>query len=527
MTMKPMKRRDALKLAGGAGLAAAVPMMGTKTASAGLAGKRPNVVLIMADDMGYSDLGCYGSEIDTPTLDHMGMNGVRFRHFYNAARCCPTRASLLTGLYPHQAGVGHMIRDKGSPAYQGYLNQQCVTLGEALGSAGYQTAISGKWHVGEKRPHWPIDRGFDEAYGLISGASNLWKIDHGRVYARNATPITQLPRNGYMTDLFTDNAVAYVNQFTQNDDPFFLYVPYTAPHWPLHAHPDDIEKYRGGYRAGWDKLREERYARMLEMGVIDESWAMSPREDVNSSWDDAEHKDWQDARMATYAAMIDRMDWGIGQILQAVRDAGQEENTLFLFLCDNGGCHEGRPGNDPEIMPGSIDTFQSYGRAWAQASNTPFRKYKHWVHEGGSSTPLIAYWKGHLEPGMTDEVGHVIDLMPTFLELANAEYPERFGGHDITPVEGKSLVPTLEGRERSGHEALFWEHCGNCAMRQGDMKLVRAHGTPWELYDLKQDRSELNNLVHDRADVAADMQGAWQAWADSIGVRPWDEVRRA
>lgn len=520
-----ISRRNMLKTAslGAAGLALG---RNAFAQSARQSASRPNIILIMADDMGYSDLGCYGSEIETPILDYMGHNGLRFTNFYNAARCCPTRASLLTGLYPHQAGVGHMINDLGYPGYRGFLNDRCVTIAEALRASGYRTLISGKWHVGENRPHWPLDRGFDEYYGLISGASNFWRLDPGRNFARDNTPIKNLGPNFYKTDAFSDNAVAYIDKHGRDEAPFFLYVPYTAPHWPLHAHPEDIETYVGRYKEGWDALREERYARGLELGTIDPRWKLSPRDAQNPSWEEAEHKEWQDMRMAVYAAQIECMDRGIGQMLDKVRELGIEDKTLFLFLVDNGGCHEGRPGNDPEIMPGPADTFQSYGRAWAEASNTPFRMYKHWVHEGGVATPLVAYWPGRIQPGgITDQIGHIIDFMPTCLDLAGAEYPEEYNGKPIQPVEGKSLVPIFEGGNRDGHEAIFWEHKGNCAVRQEGWKLVTRHGGDWELYDMIEDRSELNDLAGDRADKLHEMVALYDDWADRAGVLPWDVAR--
>lgn len=522
---QPIDRREAIKLASGAAASAFLSAQRSSHASSP-DNERPNIILIMADDMGYSDLGCYGSEIRTPNIDRLASGGMRFTRFYNAARCCPTRASLLTGCYPHRAGVGHMIHDHGLPAYRGRLGADCVTIAETLRPAGYQTLMSGKWHVGENRPHWPLDRGFDRYYGLLSGACNFWSLDPGRHFARDNTPIHRFNPGHYMTDAFSDNAVHFIDE-ASDDTPYFLYMPYTAPHWPLHAHPEDIERYRGTYRIGWDELRERRHARMKELGLIDADQPLPPRDPGNTPWESAEHKDWQDARMATYAAQIESMDRGIGRILDAVKAKGQEDNTLVLFLCDNGGCHEGRPGNDPSIMPGPEPTFQSYGREWAEASNTPFRKYKHWVHEGGSSTPLVAYWPNRIKPGQTtSQVGHVIDFLPTFAEAAGAEYPDTYNGNEIKALDGKSLMPVFDGEEREPHESLLWEHCGNKAIQKGDWKLVAEHRGEWELYNLAEDRIEQNNLAASNQSKLNELKMEWERWANDIGAIPYDELRK-
>ena len=386
MTSPPIDRREFLQSLGAAALLAPGCSSPSPTSESS-APKQPNIILIMADDMGFSDIGCYGGEISTPNLDRLAEQGIRFTQFYNTARCCPTRASLLTGLYSHQAGIGHMITDRGVPSYQGYLNNECVTIAEALKPAGYTTLMSGKWHVGEHRPHWPTDRGFDRYYGLISGGSNYFKLDGARQMARDDEPFT--PGEGfYMTDAFSDNAAKFIGEHAESDDrdkPFFLYVPYTAPHWPLHAWPEDITKYQGKYMGGWDALREERHARMIKMGLVEQSWRMTPRDPDAPAWEDIEDKELEDLKMAVYAAQIDRMDQGIGKILDKLREVGAEENTLVMFLADNGGCaeeidipkgnrrkHLGRPRRAPRPRGSSFD---SYGLPWANASNTPFRLY--------------------------------------------------------------------------------------------------------------------------------------------------------
>jgi arylsulfatase len=487
----------------------------------------------MADDMGFSDIGCYGGEIHTPNLDRLAGGGLRFTQFYNAARCCPTRASLLTGLYPHQAGIGHMIDNKGYPAYQGYLNERCVTIAEALKLGGYRTMMSGKWHVGEERPHWPVDRGFDKYYGLISGGANYFDITKDkaatvmRTMAIDDKPYTPPKENFYITDAFTDNAVKFVDEYGRGKEPFFLYLAYTAPHWPLHAWPADIAKYKGKYLKGWDKLREERHERMIKMGLVSKNWKMSPRDTTTWPWDDEKNKELLDLKMAVYAAQIERMDYGIGKVLEKIREIGVQENTLVMFLSDNGGCAEGGPiGFDNRkngLPPGGVDSFMSYGLSWANASNTPFRRYKHWVHEGGIATPLIAYWPAVIKDGgsITYQVGHIIDIMATCLDVAGIEYPKTYKGRELVALEGKSLLPIFDGKNRRGHEVIYWEHEGNRAARQGKWKLVAAHGEPWELYDLEADRTELNNLANQHPEKVEQLKTMYESWAKRCGVQPW------
>ncbi len=506
-------------------------------AGAGQAAERPNIVLILADDMGYSDLGCYGSEIHTPNLDRLAEEGVRFRSFYNAGRCCPTRAALLTGLYPHQAGMGGMVsgpQEKPDP-YQGYLNNECVTLAEVLRTAGYSTFMTGKWHVGEFRPVWPVDRGFDRYYGLISGAMNYFNIDLGkrkgivRGFAIDDRPYKPPADGFYATDAFTDHALDMLRH-RDKSKPFFLYLAYNAPHWPLHAYESDIRRYEGSYRKGWHWLRTERYRRMLALGIIDERYRLAPDDPVVLRWDtlDPARKREMDRKMAVYAAQIDRMDWNIGRLVRYLREDGVLENTIIIFLSDNGGCHEGGPFGQnfrPDLTGpiGSERSYHSYGRGWAHASNTPFRKYKHWVHEGGIITPFIVYWPGKIpDPGaIRTQVGHVIDLMPTLVELAGARYPDSFLGRQIRPMEGRSLVKAILGEEEVPRE-LYWEHSRNRAVRVGEWKLVAERGEAWELYNLAEDPTELNNLVTDRPKKAEQLLDTWLRWARRVGVRDPD-----
>ena len=489
----------------------------------------------MADDMGFSDLGCYGSEIHTPNIDRLAAEGLRFTQFYNAARCCPTRASLLTGLYPHQAGVGGMTDPRGDVnppgPYQGYLNDNCVTIAEVLKAAGYTTLMAGKWHVGETRPHWPVDRGFDRYYGLISGAANYFdirktKFPHTvRRFAVDGKPYVPPAENFYITDAFTDNAVNFLDQYGRHDKPFFLYLAYTAPHWPLHALPADIAKYKGRYLKGWDELRRERYRRMIKMGIIDPQWELSPRDTGAVPWDSVKDKELMDLKMAVYAAQIERMDYGIGKILAKLRQLGKEQNTLVMFLSDNGGCHETGPlGFDQRkngLPPGGVDSYMSYGQSWANASNTPFRLFKKYTHEGGIATPFIARWPAVIKQkgALTNQVGHVIDIMATCADVAAAGYPKRFKGKAVIPLEGKSLFDIFAGKTRQPHEYLYWEHRKHQAVRHGHWKLVAKKPGNWELYNLKEDRTELNNLADKYPEITRHLQVKYRQWADRVGVK--------
>jgi len=538
--MNHLSRRRFLSMAGAAAGALALTGCGTFPVrqGAGGAGRRPNIVLIMADDMGYSDLGCYGGEIPTPNLDRLAANGLRMSQFYNGARCCPTRASLLTGLYAHQAGIGGMVNagaDTRPPGpYQGYLNDRCATIAEVLRDAGYDTAMSGKWHVGESRPHWPTDRGFNEYFGLISGAANYFdptKSKAGgvvRQMARNDQP-WEPPTDGsfYMTDAITDEAVRMVAERVGRGKPLFLYVAYTAPHWPLHAWPEDIARHRGRYRKGWDALRAERHRRQLEMGLLDPKWPLSPRDETAPAWDeiDEDRRDEMDHKMAVYAAQVECMDRGIGRIVGELERRGELEDTLMLFLSDNGACAEtglfGFDNRKNGLPPGGVDSYMSYGLCWANASNTPFRLYKQWVHEGGTATPLIAHWPSVIpHPGRIDhQAGHIIDVMPTCCEAAGAGYPTPLDGGGLTPLEGRSLLPVLEGGIREPHAVLCWEHIGHQAIRQGRWKLVRRKNQPWELYDIEADRTELNNLADGQPERVAELKARFEEWAARCGVK--------
>ena len=536
----------------------------------------PNIILIMSDDMGYSDIGCYGGEISTPNLDRLAANGLRFTQFYNTARCCPTRASLMSGLHPHQAGVGHMMNDRGTPAYAGDLSPRCVTIAEVLKGAGYATLMAGKWHVTPLRPdrtnpdrhNWPLQRGFDRFFGTIHGAGSFY--DPNTLASGNK--FIPPGEDFYYTDAISDTAVKFVREHT-GDKPFFLYVPYTAAHWPMHALPEDIAEYDGMYDRGWDRLREERYARMLEMGLVMPGWELSGAY-PETPWEDEERKEWHARCMEVYAAMIDNMDRGIGRIVDAVKEKGELENTLIFFLQDNGACAEnygfGRSGADtirvdPDtlkpyppgylqvdmeprqtrdgrpvrvgygVYPGPADTYVGYDKSWSNASNTPFRMFKHWTHEGGIATPLIVHWPAGFDAKgeFRRQPGQLVDIMATCVDVSGAVYPEERKGYRVMPMEGTSLVPAF-GNQELDREYLYFEHEGNRAIRKGRWKLVseawfwpRMHGEidslpreKWELYDLEADRTELHDLAAQYPELVEELAAEWQRWARRTGAVP-------
>ncbi len=500
----------------------------------------PNIIIFLADDMGYSDLGCYGGEVNTPNIDLLAAEGVRFSQFYNAARCCPTRASLLTGLYPHQVGMGAMVVTKGAKpegAYKGYLSHNSVTIAEVLKQKGYYTAASGKWHVGEKHPNWPTDRGFDNYFGLISGAANYFDITRGkregivRHFAIDSTEFLPNKKDFYMTSAITENAIKFLHIADTKEQPFFLYIPYTAPHWPLHALQEDIELYRGKFMKGWDELRKERYDRMLEIGLLEKSWPLSDRDPKVPAWEtlSEDQKERSDLLMSIYAAQIHRLDQGVGEVMKQLELMDEADNTIVLFLSDNGASEEydvlGSDfwGNfwEGDATPGSGDSYYSYGAAWANLSNTPFRQYKKRIHEGGISTPLIVRWPNHIyeEGSIIHQPGHIIDIMATICDIVDAEYPETYNNKAIPPLAGKSFAPLLKGESNLDSEAIYWEHLGNRAVREGKWKLVAMEGEPWELYNLSTDRSETNNLVESEIEITQHLKGKYKDWAIKVGVK--------
>ena len=496
---------------------------------------RPNIIVIMADDLGYSDIGAYGGEIDTPNLDELAARGIRFNRFYNTARCWTARASLLTGMYPHQVGLGGGILASDQPLgepgpNQGHLDENAPTIAEMLSDAGYATYMAGKWHVGEQPQHWPRRRGFDRYFGLISGASSYFEIirDQPRIrqMALDDDPWDPPADGFYMTEAITDYAVRFIEDHAsaRPDEPFFLYVAYTAPHWPLHALPEDIAKYDGRYARGWDAIRAERHARMIESGLIDERYRLSPRPPQVPPFAAAENSDDWVRRMQVYAAMVDRLDQGIGRIRNALQASDAYENTLILFLSDNGGSAEnvsGRDLHDPEVPIGERGSYAAYRAPWANVSNTPFRRYKSWMYEGGIATPLIAHWPaGIADPGRTSSrIGHVIDIFATSVDLAGGASSAPGGSPSAPPVEGRSFAGVLAGQIGETHEALYWEHLGHRAMRRDDWKIVFAPANDrWELYDLSNDPTELDDLAAARTEILETMIAAWEAWARRVGA---------
>ena len=515
--------------------------------------KRPNVLLVMADDLGYSDLGCTGSEIRTPNLDALAANGLLFRQFYNGSRCCPTRASLLTGLYPHQTGVGDMTGDDHLPGYRGFPQPNTVTIAEVLKASGYHTSMVGKWHLsrGPKSPT-PTERGFDQFFGMIGGFNSCFQ-EHP-FYTR--LPKTAKPRDYpagefYSTDAFGDYSLDFLAEARASGKPFFQYLAFNAPHFPLHAKPDDIAKYADTYNIGWDKLREERHAKQLKLGLIPPETPLSPRGPFetrrdfyrtgeNPAWDSlpADRRADLARRMAVYAAMVDRMDATVGRVVADLKKHGQLDSTLILFLSDNGACAEwdpngfdGRSGPNNRLHTGAElaemggpKSYMSYGSGWANASNTPLRLYKHFGHEGGIRTPMIAHWPAGIAARgeSRDQAGHIIDVMATCLDVCGAKYPAARGGVAATPPEGVSLAPAFAGKPL-GRDFLAWEHEGNRAARSGPWKLVAVRGGPWELYDLDADLTESRDLASAEPKRVAELAARWQQWATRCQVLPAPE----
>lgn len=501
--------------------------LGLVTASA--AANKPNIIVILVDDMGWSDIGCYGSEIPTPNLDALAKDGLRFTQFYNTGRCCPTRAALLTGLYSHEAGVGLMTEDLGFPGYQGHLNDRCVTMAEVLRTAGYFTAMTGKWHVGQNFGVVPWERGFERNLNAPAGgfyygtAKNANLFLNGKAIA-NDDP--RLPKDWYSTDLWTEFGIKFIDEALTEKKPFFLYLAYNAPHFPLQAPAADIARFRHGiYTNGWDQLREARYARQKQLGLIDPAWALSSRPENVQAWNtlSAAEQDRFDNLMSIYAACVSHMDKEVGVLVDALKKRGVLDNTLILFMSDNGGNAESGPNGRLEGSdPGSADSTVFCGQSWATLENTPFRRYKHFNHEGGISTPLIVHWPDGFKAKneLRAEPGHVVDIMATVADVGGATYPKEFKGHAITPLEGKSLVPAFTGKPVE-HEAIFWEHEGNAAVREGDWKLVRKGGNgAWELYNLKTDRTELHDLAAAQPEKAKALQAKWEVWAKRAQVIP-------
>ena len=535
--------------------------------------QQPNIIVILSDDMGYSDIGCFGSEIRTPNIDKLASRGLRFTQFYNTARCSPSRAALLTGLYPHQAGMGHLSSDN-YPTIPGYvddLSKNAVTMAEVLGKAGYATYMTGKWHISKNLSdkgdlsNWPIQRGFQRFFGTLNGSGSYY--DPGTLTSNNT--FIAPGKDFYYTNAISDTAVKYIKE-NPKQKPFFLYVAYTAGHWPLHAPENEIQKYKGVYDKGWDILREQRFNRLKKAGIISANCVLTPRGVEIPEWKDEPLKDWQIRRMQVFAAMVDIMDQGIGKIITTLEQKGILDNTIIFYMQDNGGCAETQGTDQPEVqptaeqaklkpfsydsvftgkkplysrdgrwvrngigvMPGDANTFSTYGMEWANVSNTPYRLYKHWTHEGGIATPLVVHWpKGIIKKGeIRNQPGHLIDIMATCLAITGVQYPTKFNGNEIQPFEGKNLVPAFNNLPIV-RKFIFWEHEGNRAIRTGNWKLVStlttlkkftaADENKWELYDLQKDPSELNNLATKFPEKVKELAQLWEQEAIRTKAKPW------
>lgn len=523
-----------------------------------MASPQPNIIIVLADDLGFSDLGCYGSEIRTPTLDRLAQEGIRLTGFHSSPRCSPSRASLLTGLHPHQTGIGILTNDDSPRSYRGNLNDRCVTVAEILRDAGYATAIRGKWHLASdmEKPNaaWPTFRGFESFWGTLTGCGSFYQPG---TLTRDVDSAEQetLDPSFFYTDRIGEEAVTFLREHgrTTPDGPFFLYLPFTAPHYPVHARPDTIASYEGVYDAGWDEVREARWKRQRTMGLVDETYELSPRDPSVPAWDLEPNQGWQARRMQGYAAQVEEMDRAIGSVIAEIESQGLLDDTLVIFLSDNGASDESLPlvelerfrersdivrkatrdgrkvliGNDPDVDLGAEDTYGSYGKGWANVSNTPFRLYKLWTHEGGIAAPLIARWPaGALRAG---EVLHgayqLTDVVPTLLEATGASHPDERDGVPVHDLVGESMLSWWRGAEPSDH-TLWWEHVGNGALRQGRWKLVRQHGWDWELYDLVADRSEQHDLAGAYPEVVDELVAEWETRARQTGVIPFEETMR-
>ena len=492
-----------------------------------LAETPPNLLVILVDDMGFSDLGCTGSEIPTPSIDRIAAEGLLYPNFTNTGRCCPTRASLLTGQWSHAVGVGHMNEDTGLPAYRGRLNASALTFGEVLQEAGYFTAAVGKWHVGSQTAALrPNARGFDRFFGVPEGGGFYYRTRPGRTVRRDETIVfsasNQPPEGWYTTHAWADATIEFIDAAAAADRPFAIYLAHNAPHFPLQADRTVIQKYRGTYAAGWDEIRRERLTRQKAAGLFPEDTRLSPRPDNVKPWSETTpaERDRFDHTMACYAATIDLLDRSVGRVLDVLDDRGLAEDTFVMFLSDNGASDEGGVyGRLKGDVPGDADSSVFAGRAWATASNTPLRRHKKSAHEGGIRTPLLVRWPGGFAATgeLREEPGHVVDILPTLLDVAGAKYPETRGGESLRPPDGRSLRPTFD-RSPLPRRRLFWSHEGNEAIREGDLKLVRGWQEPWELFDLAADPTELRDLAAERPEDVRRLTAAHAEWSADIGA---------
>lgn len=500
-----------------------------------VAQKKPNVIVILADDLGYSDLGCYGSEIPTPNLDKLAQNGVRLTSFYNTARCCPTRAALLTGVYSHQAGIGHMMEDKGPehPAYRAQLNKNSVTIAEVMKDAGYFTAMTGKWHVGQPHGTVPWKRGFDRSLNAPAGGFYYGTGAGAKIFLNGeelANDSEKLPKDWYTTDLWTDFGLRFIDEGIASKKPFMLYLAHNAPHFPLQAPQEDIDKFKGKYLKGYEKVRQERYEKQIKLGLIDPSWKLPPLNPKVPKWEtlSAADKEKYDHMMAIYAAVIYRLDKSIGDLVAGLKKRGVYDNTVIMFVSDNGGNAEpGVEGKFDGDQPGTAKSAVFIGQGWAEAACTPFWAYKHHTHEGGISSPGIISWPAGIPASrygkFEKQPAHIIDIMATLVDLGGAKYPAVYDGQKIQPLEGTSLKPLFTGKPLNRKNPIFWEHEGNRAIRDGKWKLVAERPEVWQLYDVEKDRTELVDLSSKYPQVVKDLEAKYAAWYKRVGAEPYDK----
>ncbi|MGA0557107.1 arylsulfatase [Larkinella sp. VNQ87] len=522
-------------------LALGLPLLAQPTAKTA----KPNIILIMVDDLGFSDFGAYGSEINTPNIDRLAKQGLRLREFYNNSICAPTRASLITGQYPHKAGVGYFNVNLGLPTYQGWLNRESLTFGEVLKEAGYNTYISGKWHVGNDSLYWPLQRGFKHFFGFIGGASNYYDISP---YPEKVPPVelvrdnqrVNLEPGKYLTDEIANHGIQYINESVGSGKtvrPFFLYLAFNAPHWPLQAPAEDIAKYKGKYSIGWDSLRAQRLKRQIELGIADPKQAIAKRDPEVVPWESLTYDEkelWQ-RKMEVYAAMVDRVDQNVGRLLAELKRLKQDRNTYIFLISDNGaqGGLNSAGRRKPQRNSGPIGSAGSYDyqeQNWAYVSNTPFRNYKATSHEGGISSPFIAWHPATIKAGtIARGTAHLIDLAPTFYDLAGAAYPATYQGVKTNPLVGESLKTLLtQPSDWSRQQPIFWERAGNRAVRKGKWKLVSLYpDKTWQLYDLETDRGETTDVAAQQPDVVKDLNAEYEAWAKRTGVENYDKIRPA
>lgn len=519
----------------------------------------PNIIVIMVDDMGFSDISSYGGEIEMSNLDKLSDNGLKFKQFYNAGRCCPSRASLLSGQYAHKTGLGYMTsQDYGKPGYRADLGMGCTTIAEILKADGYGTYMAGKWHLTKNfsndgpKDNWPLQRGFDKFFGTLIGVGSYWdplSLAEGNNYIEPGEDF-------YYTEEITKKAVTYIEGHSTNA-PFFLYMAYTAPHFPLHARQSAIDKQKGKFSKGWDALRRGRYDRMVDIGLVDPKWNLTNRDEKSIPWDNASDKEWEASRMEAYAATLSHVDDGIGEIIKTLEKRDQLENTVIIFLSDNGADYtshrngkidsSGKPwvlmkyvtlktndgetvvsGDIPGVNLGPKNTYGSYGLRWANLSNAPFRKFKTYAYEGGIATPFIIHWPAIIKDkgSWREQPAHIIDIMATCIDVAGVNYPDKFQGRKISPLAGKSLLPIIRNDEDIHPEGLYWEHQGNKAARLGKWKIVSSikDGSAWELYDMENDRTETKNLASDYPEIVVRLEQSYNQWAQENNVLPWEEL---